>query len=91
MRQSAGMRSPTWTEMISPGTRSEAGIRVRRDERRTSASSGEYSLSAYSQRDRMYYTHIDSLFGVRLLHDSHRRVGNENEQNDQRLDKRSQP
>jgi hypothetical protein len=46
IRQSAGIRSPTWIEMISPGTSWDAGIRDSWDERRTSASSGEYSRRA---------------------------------------------
>jgi hypothetical protein len=44
--QSAGILSPTATEMISPGTSSDACIREIWLERTTFASSGEYSLSA---------------------------------------------
>jgi hypothetical protein len=45
--QSAGILSPTVTEMMSPGTSSDACIFDRIPARNTFASSGEYSLSAY--------------------------------------------
>lgn len=45
-RQSAGILSPTETEMMSPGTRAEAWIFWRRELRRTRVSSGEYSFRA---------------------------------------------
>lgn len=44
--ESAGTLSPTETEMMSPGTSSEACIRVVWLLRTTFASSGEYSLRA---------------------------------------------
>lgn len=44
--QSAGILSPTATDMMSPGTSSEACMRAIWLERTTFASSGEYSLSA---------------------------------------------
>lgn len=46
-RQSAGILSPTATLIISPGTSSDACIRATSDERKTLASSGEYSFRAY--------------------------------------------
>lgn len=45
--QSAGTLSPTATDTMSPGTSPEAWMRVRRPERKTFASSGEYSLRAW--------------------------------------------
>lgn len=46
--QSAGIWSPTATEMMSPGTSSEAWIRANWPDLRTLASSGEYSFKAYT-------------------------------------------
>ena len=51
--QSAGILSPTATVIISPGTNSEAWIRANWEERRTLASSGEYSLRAYADNVRV--------------------------------------
>ena len=45
-RQSAGILSPTATVMMSPGTSSEAWMRLTSPSRYALASSGEYSLSA---------------------------------------------
>lgn len=47
-RQSAGTLSPTATEMMSPGTSSEAWMRVTFPSRKALASSGEYSFKAYN-------------------------------------------
>lgn len=44
--QSAGTRSPTATDIISPGTSSDACMRETWPERSTVASSGEYSFKA---------------------------------------------
>jgi hypothetical protein len=44
--QSAGILSPTATEMMSPGTSSDACTRMIWPDRITLASSGEYSLRA---------------------------------------------
>lgn len=48
--QSAGTLFPTATDTMSPGTSSEAWMRAKWPERKTFASSGEYSLSAWSGR-----------------------------------------
>lgn len=44
--QSAGILSPTATEMMSPGTIFDAGMRLSLPERSTFASSGEYCIKA---------------------------------------------
>jgi hypothetical protein len=78
IRQSAGIRSPTWMEMISPGTRWEAGIFWIRPDLTTEASSGEYSRSAcmstkFNSQQRR--THVNSLLGIGLLYHSDSSIG----------------
>lgn len=55
-RQSAGILSPTATVMMSPGTNSDAWMRANWEDRRTFASSGEYSLRAYKRKKKIYVT-----------------------------------
>lgn len=67
--QSAGTLSPTATDIMSPGTSSEAWMRARRPERNTLASSGEYSLRAWGGRVRedvgnVERAYVDCLFGI---------------------------
>lgn len=62
-RQSAGILSPTATEMISPGTSSVACVRVHSPSRKTLASSGEYSFKACTIV-RIQETEVQSMGGL---------------------------
>ena len=93
-RQSAGILSPTETTMISPGTSSDAWTLPTFPERRTVASSGEYSFRAFPcarivrpcgeigcrQRAKKV-THIYRTLCVCLLNHSNGCVCDENEKN----------
>lgn len=52
-RQSAGIRFPTEMSTISPGTTSEAGTLRARPSLITLASSGEYFMRAYEDREQL--------------------------------------
>lgn len=78
---------------MSPGTSLDAGIRERLDDRKTKASSGEYSFRACNGKYvvREGVTHVYCLLGIGFLDDTDGGIGDEDEQDDQWLDKGCQP